>query len=45
MKLDVLLAVPSKYQLDLDMAAVKKCFPYGQVRVQIQDGGMIAAAR
>ena len=44
MKLDVLLAVPSKYQLDLDIAAVKKCFPYGQVRVQIQDGGMIAAS-
>lgn len=42
MKLDVTLAVPSKYQGDLDLEAVRKCFPYGKVRIQIQDGGMIA---
>jgi len=44
MHLDVLLAVPSKYQADLDLDAVKKCFPYGQVRIQIQDGGMVASS-
>jgi len=43
MKLDVLLAVPSKYQSDLDLDQVRKCFPYGQVRFQIQDGGMVAS--
>ncbi|GAX19054.1 hypothetical protein FisN_8Hh280 [Fistulifera solaris] len=42
MKLDVLVAVPSKYQADMDLSAVKAAFPYGQTRVQIQDGGMIA---
>lgn len=42
MKLDVLVAVPPQYQEMLDVSAVKKCFPYGQVRVQIQDGGMVA---
>lgn len=44
MKLDVLLAVPSKYHSDLDLAAVRKCFPYGQVHVQLQDGGMVASS-
>lgn len=44
MKLDVLLAVPPKYQDGLDKDAVKKCFPYGQVHIQIQDGGMVAAS-
>lgn len=42
MKLDVLVAVPAKYQADLDLSAVKAAFPYGQIRVQVQDGGMIA---
>ena len=42
MKLDVLVAVPPTYQADFDFSAVKAAFPYGQIRVQIQDGGMIA---
>lgn len=42
MKLDVLLAVPAKYQNDLDLAAIRSVFPYGNVRFQIQDGGMVA---
>jgi uncharacterized protein (TIGR02058 family) len=42
MKLDVLLAVPPLYQAGLDLDAVRQCFPYGRIRVQIQDGGMIA---
>ena len=42
MKLDVLLAVPSKYQDDLDERAVAEVFPYGKVNIQIQDGGMVA---
>lgn len=42
MKLDVLVAVPSLYQPDLDLSAIKAAFPYGQIRVQVQDGGMIA---
>ena len=44
MKLDVLLAVPEIYQADLDLDAVRKCFPYGQVHIQIQSGGMIASS-
>lgn len=36
MKLDVLLAVPEKYQAGLDLDAVRKCFPYGKVNIQIQ---------
>jgi uncharacterized protein (TIGR02058 family) len=44
MKLDVLLAVPAKYQADLDLDAVRVCFPYGQVRFQIQVGGMVATS-
>jgi uncharacterized protein (TIGR02058 family) len=43
MKLDVLLAVPTPYQADLDLDIVRKCFPYGKVSFQIQDGGMIAS--
>jgi uncharacterized protein (TIGR02058 family) len=43
MKLDVLLAVPAIYQADLDVNAVRQCFPYGKVNVQIQDGGMVAS--
>lgn len=42
MKLDVLLAVPPKYQADLDLPTIKAAFPYGEIRIQIQDGGMIA---
>lgn len=45
MKLDVLLALPAKYQTEgagLDLEAVRRCFPYGTVHFQIQDGGMVA---
>lgn len=42
MKLDVLLAVPELYQADLDMGVIKQCFPYGNIRIQVQNGGMIA---
>ncbi|GAX15423.1 hypothetical protein FisN_8Lh281 [Fistulifera solaris] len=42
LKLDVLLAVPPKYQSQLDLSTIKAAFPYGEVRIQIQDGGMIA---
>lgn len=42
MKLDVLLAVPPAYQNELDFAVIRNCFPYGQVHIQTQDGGMIA---
>ena len=44
MKLDVLLAVPPQYQEDLDLDQVRNCFPYGQVNIQIQDGGMVATS-
>lgn len=42
MKLDVLLAVPPAYQSGLDLQAVRDCFPYGKIAIQIQDGGMVA---
>ena len=42
LKLDVLLAIPPKYQSDLDLDTVAKVFPYGDVRFELQDGGMIA---
>ena len=42
LKLDVLLAVPPKYQADLDLSKVQEVFPYGSIRFQIQDGGMVA---
>ena len=42
MKLDVLLAVPAAYQEGLNVNAIKMAFPYGQIWVQIQNGGMIA---
>lgn len=42
MKLDVLLAIPPKYQAGLDLDAVANVFPYGNVRFEIQDGGMVA---
>jgi len=41
MKLDVLLAVPPKYQYNLDFDPVRRAFPYGQLRIQVQDGGMV----
>jgi uncharacterized protein (TIGR02058 family) len=44
MKLDVLLAVPEVYQAGLNLDAVRKCFPYGKVNIQIQNGGMIATS-
>jgi uncharacterized protein (TIGR02058 family) len=42
LKLDVILAVPSKYRAALDLSEVQSVFPYGSIRFQIQDGGMIA---
>ncbi len=42
LKLDVLLAVPPKYRESLDLSKVEEVFPYGSIRFQIQDGGMIA---
>ena len=45
MKLDVLLAVPQKYQAGLDLDAVRKCFPYGKVNFQIQVRQVPVASR
>jgi uncharacterized protein (TIGR02058 family) len=42
LKLDVVLAVPAKYRNALNLEDVQKVFPYGSIRFQIQDGGMIA---
>lgn len=42
LKLDVLLAVPPKYRARLDLDEVAKVFPYGHVRFEVQDGGMVA---
>eukprot|EP00536_Pseudo-nitzschia_multiseries_P009865 jgi/Psemu1/201855/e_gw1.287.99.1 len=42
LKLDVLLAVPPKYKESLDLSQVQEVFPYGSIRFQIQDGGMVA---
>lgn len=42
LKLDVVLAVPRKYKDSLDLALVQDVFPYGSIRFQIQDGGMVA---
>jgi uncharacterized protein (TIGR02058 family) len=42
LKLDVILAVPSKYRPQLELTQVAQVFPYGSVRFQLQDGGMIA---
>ena len=42
MKLDVLLAVPAKYKSSLDISKVQEVFPYGSIRFQIQEGGMVA---
>ena len=42
MKLSVILAVPPKYQHDLDLDQCAKVFPYGNIRFTVQDGGMVA---
>lgn len=42
LKLDVLLAIPPRYQEGLDLAAVARVFPYGEARFTVQDGGMVA---
>jgi len=42
LKLDVLLAVPPRYRKSLDLSQVQEVFPYGSIRFQIQDGGMVA---
>ena len=42
MKLNVILAVPKKYQDTLDLDEIATTFPYGDVNFVIQDGGMIA---
>ena len=34
--------MPSKYQSDLNLEEVAKVFPYGDVRFDLQDGGMVA---
>ena len=42
LKLDVILAVPPKYQPELDLEQVAKVFPYGETKFTVQDGGMVA---
>jgi uncharacterized protein (TIGR02058 family) len=42
LKLDVTLAIPPKYRDSVDLDKVQAVFPYGSIRFQIQDGGMIA---
>lgn len=42
LQLNVLLAVPPKYQEGLDLEAIARVFPYGTVSIAIQDGGMVA---
>ena len=42
LKLDVILAIPPQYRNSLDLSQVKEVFPYGSIRFQIQDGGMVA---
>lgn len=42
LKLFVLLAVPPKYRNSVDLSEVAKVFPYGEVKFEIQDGGMVA---
>ena len=38
----MLLAIPPKYKDSLDLSQVEQVFPYGSIRFQLQDGGMIA---
>ena len=40
LKLDIILAIPPRYQHVLDLAKVAKVFPYGEAKFTIQDGGM-----
>jgi uncharacterized protein (TIGR02058 family) len=42
MKVNVILGVPQKYQSGLDLTEVRKVFPYGDVKFQVQNGGLIA---
>ena len=42
LKLDIILAIPPKYQHELDLAKVAEVFPYGEAKFTIQDGGMVA---
>jgi len=42
LELDIILAVPPKYQSSLDLNEVEKVFPYGKCKFTIQDGGMVA---
>ena len=42
LKLDVLLAVPPQYKDSLDLSRIQEVFPYGSIRFQIQNGGMVA---
>jgi uncharacterized protein (TIGR02058 family) len=42
LKLDIILAIPPKYQEGLDLEAVANVFPYGETKFTIQDGGMVA---
>lgn len=45
MKLDVLLGVPKQYQKNLDLKAIRQCFPYGKVHIQCpSDGGGLVAS-
>jgi len=42
MKLHVQLGVPEKYTSDVDQAAVRAVFPYGDIRIDIEPGGLLA---
>jgi uncharacterized protein (TIGR02058 family) len=42
MKLDVQLGVPASYLTDVDEAAVRAVFPYGQVQIRMEAGGLLA---
>lgn len=42
MKLNVILAVPTKYQHTLDLDKIQQVFPFGDISFQVQNGGMIA---
>lgn len=45
MKLRVQLAVPEKYAKGVDLDAVRKVFPYGQMLpIEVQHGGMVASS-
>lgn len=42
MKLHVQLGVPAAYTDSVDTAEVAKVFPYGQVKVEVEVGGLLA---